>query len=165
MKQVLEGTLDGLTETTAETLKLGLGNLARNIESSLTEGGAEDFARRLEILAGWDALTESMEGLDAVAQDAARRLEKAAKSQEQFNAQISALRQEANKAVAESGSGLKGIGKFIDDAKALFDPTGGNRFQLRYQLSTGGVPVPLMVTLTSIPIIAKAARCQASQNL
>ncbi|WP_193183274.1 tape measure protein [Nisaea sediminum] len=138
LKQVLEGTLDGLTETTADTLKLGLGNLARNIESSMTEGEAETFARRLEVLAGWDSLREQMEGLDAVAGDTARRLEKAAKSQELFNNQISALRDEANKAVAESGSGLKGIGDFIDDARALFDPTGGNRFQLRYQLALGG---------------------------
>ena len=137
LNKLLNDEITGLTESASETIKFGLGNLARNIESTMSEIDFEAFSRQFEMLAGWDNLREQMVSLDDVAGDTAKRLEKAEVSQRAFNEQIAALRVEADAAIAESGSGLKDIGTFVDDAMALFDPTGGNRFQLRLQLGEG----------------------------
>lgn len=135
LDQLLSRTLDGLAEDAANTLKLGLGNLTRELEGSLDEQGFEDFTRRLGILANFDDMVAALDGVDAVAEDAARRLDIAADSQRAFNDQITAYSSETAAAIEETGTGIASLKTFLSDAEFLFSSTGSARTQIRLNLA------------------------------
>lgn len=138
IKQVQDGTLEGVTEAAGNTLKIGLGNIARNLEfDGLSEEAFQGVIDDIDFVANFDRLRDSLLGVGDVADDAARRLEMAEQSQAAFNRQLTDFQAQAAADAAEAGSGLSGLGDFVDRAERLFDPTGGERFQTRLALAQG----------------------------
>lgn len=138
IKAIQDGAVAGLSEEAGNTLKIGLGNIARNMSfEGLTEEQFNQAVADIEFVAKFDELKDSLLGVGDAANDAAKRLEFAEISQQKFNASIDEVRRKAAEAAAEA-SPLKGIGEFVDTAVRLFDPTGGDLFQIRRALSVGG---------------------------
>jgi tape measure domain-containing protein len=141
VRQAQDGSLDGLADGASETIRIGMGNIARNIEwRGLSEEAFEDVIADINFVAAFDRLAESLDDVAVSGLGAQDRLNKAAESQRAFNESLDQYRSEAQAAVAETGATpFAGLGEFIDRAERLFDPSGGNRFQIRNAIGGGRV--------------------------
>ena len=131
-----EGNLGGVTDANRDIYQVGLGNIVRQVRDRVVGPDAlQNLADDLDFLAIFATAREAFVDLGLSADDAAGRLRAAQQSQESYNQALEAVRTEARAAVAETGSPLAHIGDFIDNARRLFDPSGGAAVQSRLRLS------------------------------
>lgn len=130
-----EGNLGGVTEANRAVYQVGLGNIVRGArDRNAGPDGLANLATDLQFLNTFAGLAEAARELGGALDEAAQRAAAATKSQDSYNQALEAVRATAR----EAGAGpLANIGDFLDNARRLFDPTGGDGVQIRLRLAEG----------------------------